>query len=61
VWAGPKRSPGGCLLFLKFVIRHPAVTVTTPATSRARHMIDNMGARGELPDEATIWLAVHYD
>lgn len=39
--------------FLKFVVSHPAVTVATPATSQARHMIDNMGAAmGRLPDEA---------
>lgn len=39
--------------FLKFVISHPAVTVATPATSQARHMIDNMGAAmDELPDPA---------
>lgn len=37
--------------FLKFVIAHESVTAATPATSRARHMIDNMGgARGRLPD-----------
>lgn len=37
--------------FLKFVIAHTSVTAATPATSRARHMIDNMGgARGRLPD-----------
>ncbi len=40
-------------LFLKFVLSHPVVTATTPATSKARHMIDNMGgAMGALPDEA---------
>lgn len=39
--------------FLKFVVAHPAVTVATPATSRARHVVDNMGAAtGRLPDEA---------
>lgn len=39
--------------FLKFVVSHPAVTCATPATSQARHMIDNMGgALGALPDEA---------
>ena len=39
--------------FLKFVLSHPAVTAATPATSRARHMIDNMGAAyGRLPDQA---------
>lgn len=39
--------------FLKFVVSHPAVTVATPATSRVRHVVDNMGAAmGRLPDEA---------
>jgi aryl-alcohol dehydrogenase-like predicted oxidoreductase len=39
--------------FLKFALSHPAVTVVTPATSRARHMIDNLGAaHGALPDQA---------
>lgn len=40
--------------FLKYVIAHPAVTVVTPATSKAANMIDNLdGGRGSLPDEAT--------
>jgi aryl-alcohol dehydrogenase-like predicted oxidoreductase len=40
--------------FIKFVAAHPAITSVTPATSQARHMIDNLGAaRGTLPDEAT--------
>jgi len=39
--------------FIKFAASHPAITCVTPATSQARHMIDNMGAaRGRLPDEA---------
>lgn len=39
---------------LKFVVSNPAVTVATPATSKARHMIDNIGAAmGRLPDAAT--------
>jgi len=39
--------------FLTFVVSHPAVTVATPATSRVRHLIDNLGAAsGRLPDEA---------
>ena len=39
--------------FLKYVISHPAVTVVTPGTSQARHMIDNLGAGvGRLPNEA---------
>ena len=38
--------------FLKFVISQPAVTVVTLAASKARHMIDNLGAAmGKLPDE----------
>ncbi len=39
--------------FIKYVAAHPAVTAITPATSQARHMIDNLGgATGRLPDEA---------
>lgn len=38
-------------LFLKFLLAHPAVTSVIPATSKARHMRDNMGAGlGPLPD-----------
>jgi aryl-alcohol dehydrogenase-like predicted oxidoreductase len=37
--------------FLKFVVSHPAVTCATPATSRVRNLVDNLGAgRGRLPD-----------
>jgi len=37
--------------FLKFVVSHPAVTCTIPATSKRHHMVDNMGAGfGNLPD-----------
>lgn len=39
--------------FLKFIVSHPAVTCAIPATSKAHHMIDNLGAGfGELPDDA---------
>ncbi|MGH6915505.1 MAG: aldo/keto reductase [Geminicoccales bacterium] len=31
-------------LFLKFVLANPAVTAVIPATSKARHMLDNLGA-----------------
>lgn len=52
-WAAEFDAESWAQYFLKFVIAHPAVTVATPATSRARHMIDNMGAAvGRLPDEA---------
>jgi aryl-alcohol dehydrogenase-like predicted oxidoreductase len=40
--------------FLKFVLAHPAITCVTPATSKPKNMLDNIGAAfGELPDEAT--------
>jgi diketogulonate reductase-like aldo/keto reductase len=36
--------------FLKFIVSHPAVTCVIPATSKARHMADNMAANfGALP------------
>ncbi|MDB4961085.1 MAG: aldo/keto reductase [Myxococcales bacterium] len=40
-------------LFLKFLIGHPAVTCPIPATSKVKHVEDNLGAmRGAVPDEA---------
>jgi len=37
---------------LKFIISHPAVTCAIPATSRADHMQENMGAlTGRMPDQ----------
>ncbi|MDH3267087.1 MAG: aldo/keto reductase [Gammaproteobacteria bacterium] len=39
--------------FIKYAAAHPAVTAVTPATSKAQHMLDNLGAAvGELPDAA---------
>lgn len=39
--------------FIKFVISHPGMTCVTPATSKPKNMLDNIGAAyGELPDEA---------
>lgn len=39
--------------FLKFIVSHPAVTCVIPATSKPRHLEDNMGAGiGRMPDEA---------
>jgi len=38
--------------FLKFIISHPAVTCVIPATSKVKHMKDNMTAGlGRLPDQ----------
>jgi aryl-alcohol dehydrogenase-like predicted oxidoreductase len=37
---------------LKFVLSHPAVTCTIPATRKPKHLVDNMRAgMGRLPDE----------
>ena len=50
-WAAEFDAHSWAQLFLKFVLANPAVTVATPATSKARHMIDNLGgALGALPD-----------
>jgi len=38
--------------FLKYILANPAVTCAIPGTSKAKHMLDNLGAgRGRLPDE----------
>jgi diketogulonate reductase-like aldo/keto reductase len=52
-WAAEIDCGNWAQLFLKFVISHPAVTCAIPATSRAAHMQENMGALyGRLPDPA---------
>ncbi len=39
--------------YLKWIVGHPAVTCLIPATSKPRHMKDNMGANfGAVPDAA---------
>ncbi len=39
-------------LFLKFLLGNPAVTCPIPATSKVKHVEDNLGAlRGAVPDE----------
>jgi diketogulonate reductase-like aldo/keto reductase len=39
-------------VFLKFILAHPAVTCVIPATSKPKHMQDNIAAGyGHLPDE----------
>ncbi len=53
-WAAQFDAKTWAQVFLKYVIAHPAVTVVTPATSKAVNVIDNLaGGRGKLPDEAT--------
>lgn len=52
-WAAEFDAQSWGQFFLKFVLAHPSVTAATPATSKAKHMIDNMGAaHGRLPDAA---------
>ena len=42
-------SPGQ--LFLKWILGHPAVTCVIPATTKVKHMVDNLGAAtGPLPN-----------
>ena len=52
-WASQFGAQSWGQFFIKYVAAHPAVTVVTPATSQARHMLDNLGAAmGQLPDAA---------
>ena len=49
-WASPF-AESWAQFFIKFAAAHPAVTTVTPATSQARHMVDNLGAAaGRLPN-----------
>ena len=53
-WAAEFDAASWAQFFIKYVLGHPAVTVVTPATSKAKHMADNIGGGvGRLPDEAT--------
>jgi len=50
-WAREAGAGNWAEFLLKYIISHPAVTCAIPATSRVRHMQENMGAmRGRLPD-----------
>jgi len=52
-WAADFGAESWAQFFIKFAGAHPAVTSVTPSTSKAAHMLDNLGAGvGELPDEA---------
>jgi aryl-alcohol dehydrogenase-like predicted oxidoreductase len=54
-WASEIDASTWAQFFLKYLIANPAVTVVTPATSKAHHMVDNLGgARGRLPDKAML-------
>lgn len=50
-WAAEFDCASWGQFFLKFILGHPAVTAVVPGTSKAQHMVDNLGAgRGRLPD-----------
>lgn len=52
-WAAEFDAKTWAQFFLKWVIGHPAITATTPATSQPKNMLDNIGGGiGRLPDEA---------
>lgn len=53
-WAAEFDATSWAQFFLKYVISHPAITVARVGTSKAAHMLDNIGGGiGRLPNEAT--------
>ena len=50
-WAAEIDCTSWAQFFLKWIVSHPAVTCAIPATSKLRHLEDNMrGGAGRLPD-----------
>jgi len=53
-WAADIDCASWAQFFLKFILGHPAVTCIIPATSKPKHLLDNMQAGlGRLPDAPT--------
>ena len=53
-WAAEFDAKTWSQFFLKYVISHPAVTMARTGTTKAAHMLENIGGGiGRLPDEAT--------
>jgi aryl-alcohol dehydrogenase-like predicted oxidoreductase len=53
-WAAEFDAKTWAQFFAKYVISHPAITVARVGTTKAAHMVDNMGGGiGRLPSEAT--------
>ena len=53
-WAADFDAKTWAQFFLKYVVSHPAVTVARVGTTKAHHMLDNLGGGvGRLPNEAT--------
>ena len=52
-WAAEIGCASWAQVLLKFIVAHPAVTCTIPATTRVDHVKENMAASyGQLPDAA---------
>jgi len=52
-WAADIGCESWAQVFLKWIVAHPAVTCTIPATSQPKHLVENMKAgAGALPDAA---------
>jgi aryl-alcohol dehydrogenase-like predicted oxidoreductase len=53
-WAAEFDAGTWAQFFLKYIVSHPAVTVVRTGTTKAAHMLDNIGGGvGRLPSEAT--------
>ena len=54
-WAQEFGATSWGQFFIKYVAAHPATTCVTPATSKAKNMLDNIGAAyGDLPDKTAL-------
>lgn len=52
-WAAEFDCKSWAQFFLKFILSHPAVTCVIPATSKPKHLVDNMQSGfGRLPNSA---------
>lgn len=60
-WAGDIESSSWAQFALKFIVSHPSVTCSIPATTRVEHVQENLAVgRSRLPDEATRRRMVEY-
>ncbi len=60
-WATDFDCTSWAQFFLKYILAHPAVTCAIPATSKPKHLLDNMQAGfGRLPNEAQRTQMVKY-
>ena len=54
-WAAEFGAYSWAQFFIKYAAAHPAITAVTPATSKPKNMLDNLGAAvGELPDKTLL-------